>query len=164
MLRRMIRLAVTLASIASLGAGAASAGAEECKVVRGHFKETLVTGPACTSPVGLCTVAQMRGALQGAAHFTASAIIASADTPTTSVVFVIGDTVIEGAQVAGHGGTLIVKNAAAFRTTGAGDLADVQTIIGGTEDLAGATGSLRISGNFIETEGSATYRGVICLP
>src|SRR5262245_37703246 len=164
MLRPLIRLAVTLTSIASLGAGAASADAADCKVVRGHFTETLVTGPACTSPVGLCTVAQMRGSLQGAAHFTASAIIPSADTPITSVVFVTGDTVIEGAKVAGRRGTLVVKNAAAFRTTGTGDLADVQTIIAGTEDLAGATGSLRISGDFIGTSGSATYQGVICLP
>jgi len=164
MLRPKIRLAVTLGSIALLGASAAPSEAAECKAVRGHFEETLVTGPTCTSPVGLCTVAQMLGALQGTAHFTASAIIPSADTPTTSVVFVIGDTLIEGAKVAGQRGTLIVKNAAAFRTTDDGDLADVQTITGGTDDLSGATGSLRISGNFVGTSGSATYQGVVCLP
>jgi hypothetical protein len=138
--------------------------ASECKEVRGHLEETLVTGPACTSPVGLCTVAQMFGAVQGEALFTASAIITSADTPTTGVVFVIGDTVIDDAKVAGHRGTLTVKNAAAFLTVDNGDLVDLQTITGGTGDFVNTTGSLRISGNFIAaTGGHATYEGVVCL-
>src|SRR5215831_19572702 len=145
MLRPTVRLAAMLASIASGMAGLSGADAFECKQVRGHLEETLVTGSNCPSPVGLCTVAQMFGALQGEALFTAADIIVSADTPTTGVVFVIGDTVIVNAKLAGHRGTLTVKNAASFRTTGNGDLADVQTVIGGTEDFAGATGSLRIS-------------------
>jgi hypothetical protein len=160
----LVQLISALVFIGSLSAGAVAASAAGCKLVRGHLEETLVTGPACSSPVGLCTIARMFGAVQGEAQFTASAIIPSADTPTTSVVFVIGDTVIVDAKVAGHRGTLIVKNAAAFRATGTGDLADAQTVIGGTEDLAGATGSLRISGDFVETAGSSTYEGVICLP
>ena len=160
-----ILLVSALVFIASAAASLSTAAhAAECKVVQGHLNETLVTGPTCTSPVGLCTVARMFGALQGEAQFTASAIMQSADTPTTSVVFVIGDTVIVDAKLAGHRGTLTVKNAAAFRTTGNGDLADVQTVTGGTEDFAGATGSLRISGNFVETTGSSAYKGVVCLP
>jgi hypothetical protein len=139
--------------------------ASECKEVRGDVEESLVTGPACSSPVGLCTVAQMFGAVQGEALFTASAIIPSADTPTTGVVFVIGDTVIEDAKVAGHRGTLTIKNAAAFRTVGDGDLVDLQTITGGTGDLVDTTGSLHISGHFIaDTGGRSTYEGVVCFP
>jgi hypothetical protein len=164
MLRPAIRLAATLTLIASGTIGLSDAGASECRQVRGHLEETLVAGPDCTSPVGLCTVAQMFGALRGEARFTASAIIPSADTPTTGVVFVTGDTVIADATLAGLRGTLIVKDAAAFRTVGDGDLVDVQTIIGGTEDFAGTTGVLRVSGNFVATGGSSTYEGVVCRP
>jgi len=42
---------------------------------------------------------------------------------------------------------------------------DVQTIIGGTGDFAGAPGSLRISGDFAPGFGaSSTYEGVVCFP
>jgi len=161
MLRLAFRLVAPLALIASGTAALSPAHASECKQVRGHLEETLVGAP-CASPVGLCTVAQMFGAIQGEALFTASAIIASA---TPDVVFVTGDTVIVDAKLAGHRGTLTVQNAAAFRAGGEGDLADVQTVTGGTGDFEGATGSLRISGNFIiPTGGSSTYEGVVCLP
>ena len=66
--------------------------AADCKSVRGFLEETQVTGPSCISPVGLCTVAQMFGPLKGQARFTATQFIQSADTPTTGVIFVIGDT------------------------------------------------------------------------
>jgi hypothetical protein len=165
MLRPTTRLAATLAFIASGTFGLSAVNASECKEVRGHLRETLVEGASCTSPVGLCTVARMFGALQGEARFTASAIIASADTPTTGVVFVIGDTVIVGAKLAGHRGTLTVKNAAAFRTVADGDLVDAQTVIGGTGDFVDATGTLRIRGNFLAaTGGRSTYEGTVCLP
>jgi hypothetical protein len=165
MLRPTIRLAVTLAFIASGTIALPAPDASECKEVRGHLEETLVAGAACTSPVGLCTVARMFGAIQGEAVFTASAIILSADTPTTGVVFVSGDTVIVDAKLAGRRGTLTIKNAAAFRTVGDADLVDVQTVIGGAGDFVDTTGSLRVSGNFLaDTGGSSTYEGVVCLP
>ena len=110
-------------------------------------------------------LAQMSGALQGEALFTASDIITSADTPATGVVFVIGDSIINDAQLSGKRGTLAVKNAAAFRAAADFDLVDVQTILGGTEDFAGATGSLRIRGNFvIGIGGTSTIEGVVCVP
>ncbi|HEU0202675.1 MAG TPA: hypothetical protein VFR86_19865, partial [Burkholderiaceae bacterium] len=99
-----------------------TAEAAQCKFVRGTLEETAVTGPGCTSPVGLCTVARMFGSLKGEARFTATDIISSADTPTTGVVFVIGDSTVVEAVLGKKLGTLAIKNAAAYRTVGEGDL------------------------------------------
>ena len=145
--------------IISGAVGVAAASASECHQVRGHLVETLVT-VGCNSPVNICTVAQLFGAIRGTAHFTASAVVPSA---TTAVLFVTGKTVIDDAQVAGQRGTLTVEDAAAFNGD---DLVDIQTITGGTGNLAGATGSLRVSGTFlVDTgSGSSTYEGVVCLP
>jgi hypothetical protein len=167
MLGFLIRLpAATLPILTLLGmsGGISTANAADCKAVRGTLEETQVTGPACTSPVGLCTVAQMFGHLKGQARFTATAIIPSVDTPTTGVVFVIGDTTVQDARLGGKRGTLAIKNAAAFRTVGEGDLSDTQVIVAGTGDFIGATGSLRISGTFVNGSGTSSYEGTVCVP
>ncbi len=104
---------VALVLIASGTVGVAVAQASECHQVRGHLEETPVPITAgCGSPVGICTVSQMFGALHGEGHFTASQLIPSA---TPDVFFVTGDTVILDAKVVGHRGTLTVQDAAAFR-------------------------------------------------
>jgi hypothetical protein len=167
MLRFSLRApAATMALLSLLGtsAGFSTANALECKFVRGHLEETQVTGAGCTSPVGLCTVAQMFGHLKGQARFTATAIIPSNDTPLTGVVFVIGDTIVQDARLGAKRGTLAIKNAAAFRTIGDGDLSDTQVIIGGTGDFIGASGSLRISGTFVAGSGSSSFEGTVCVP
>jgi hypothetical protein len=74
------------------------------------------------------------------------------------------DTTLQYARLGGKRGTLAIKNAAAFRTIGEGDLSDTQVIIGGTGDFIGATGSLRISGTFVSGSGTSSYEGTICVP
>jgi hypothetical protein len=142
-----------------------SADAKTCRRVEGFLEESLVTS-GCASPVGLCTVAQMFGHLKGQIDFVASEIIATADTPTTGVVFVTGDSVITSARFEDRQGTLTLKDAASYQTIGSGNLVDIQTVVGGTDDLAGATGLLRISGNFSPTTGTGTsnFEGQICVP
>jgi hypothetical protein len=163
MLRFLLRLPavmllmLTASSVESIANG-------ECKSVRGFLEETQVVGPGCNSPVGLCTVAQMFGQLKGEARFTATEFIQSADTPTTGVIFVIGDTTVFDARLGRKRGTLAIKNAAAFRTVGDGDLSDTQVIIAGTGDFTGATGSLRISGTFVAGSGTASFEGTVCVP
>jgi hypothetical protein len=166
MRHQVIGTMLALSTNAVIGAAlAASTAAAECRDVTGHQQETPLVGQTCASPVGLCTIAEMSGVLKGDAVFTASAILPSADTSLTGVVFVIGDTVIANAHLGGKRGTLLVKNAAAFNTGASGDLADVQTIVGGTGDLAGASGNLRISGTFVAgAGGTSVYDGVVCVP
>ena len=69
------------------------------------------------------------------------------------------------AELRGRQGDLIIKNSGAFHTTGAGEIVDLQTIVGGTGELTGATGALRAEGTFsAETGGRSTYVGTVCLP
>jgi hypothetical protein len=107
----------------------------------------------------------MFGKLKGEARFVASMITLSVDTPVTGVVFVTGDTLLVDAKLGTKRGTLNIKNAAAYRTVGEGDLSDTQTIVGGTGDFAGATGTLRITGTFLAgTGGSSSFEGTVCVP
>ena len=157
-------LSTPTAALALLLMGTSMADAATCRDVRGALAEKQVTGTDCASPVGFCTVALVLGHVRGQATFTASDILEPLpEVPSTGVVFVIGDTVLN-ALFEGKGGTFLIKNAAAFRTTGDGDLVDVQVIVGGTGAFAGASGSLRVTGTFVNGAGSATYEGTVCVP
>jgi hypothetical protein len=69
------------------------------------------------------------------------------------------------ATVTGRSGTLIIKNAGAFASANGGPIVDLQTIVGGTDQLAGATGALRAEGTFsAATGGRSRYEGILCLP
>jgi hypothetical protein len=59
---------------------------------------------------------------------------------------------------------LIIKNAGGFPSTNGGPIVDLPTTIGGTGELAGATGALRAEGTFsAATGGRSRYEGVSCL-
>lgn len=153
-----------LAILVGASASLSLANAADCTPVRGTLEETQVTGPGCTSPVGLCTVAQLFGPLKGQARFSAASILPTPDTPASGVVFVIGDTAVVDARLGGKRGTLAIKNAAAFRTVMEGDLTDTQVIVGGTGDFVAASGSLRVSGTFVAGSGTSTFEGTVCVP
>ena len=162
---RNTRWAVALAALAAVLLPAASAQATTgCRQVSGDYVERPVTGPDCASPVDLCIAATYRGDIRGEAQARATSIVPTADTPTTSVQVFTSDSTIT-AKVAGRSGTLIVKNAGAFSSTGDGPIVDLQTIIGGTGRLTGATGTLRAQGTFTFPDGGRSrYTGTVCLP
>ena len=138
----------------------ASSGAEAagCKKVSGKFTLTSVTGPTCSSPVEICADGSYSGGLAGPSAFTGTSLIQTVDTPTTGVVLLTGDN-----QIATKTGTLLTKDAIALRTTGTGDFAEVDTVISGTGEWAGATGTLRAQGTFtVAGGGSGDYVGQIC--
>jgi hypothetical protein len=157
---------ITGAGIAGVLTLASSAQAgSPCFDVSGKYQEQAAGGPDCTSPVGLCITGQYRGGdIKGSFFGAAQSITPTADTPATAVLLFTTDSTTTG-SIRGRSGTLTVKNAGAFRTAGEGSIVDLQTIVGGTEELAGATGEIRATGTFSqETGGTSTYRGTVCLP
>lgn len=141
-------------AVASSGAVAATT----CKKAKGKFVLQPVSGPACESPVGICATGSYSGDIAGTNTFTGSSLVATVDTTTTGVVLLTGDNVIETA-----GGTLRTKDAIVLRTTGAGDFAEVDTIVAGTGAWAGVTGVIRAQGTFTLADGGAgEYIGEVC--
>lgn len=157
------RTAQAVLAAAGLALLAANAHAQDsCQQVAGHYAEHIVV-ENCMSPVGLCIAGEYRGMIKGSFEGTATSLTPTADTPATGVVPFTSDSVIH-ARVRGKQGDLLIKNAGAYRTTGDGDIVDVQVIIGGTGELVGASGVLRASGVFVDGSGESEYIGSICLP
>lgn len=147
-------VAVAAAGVAVLfvgGAGAASGS------VSGNFGSQQVTGPTCTSPVGLCTQGALTGGLKSTFTFSATSLTPTADTPATGVVSYTGDITMQL-----KGGSLLCKDSGAFQTTGPGAVASVCVIVGGTGAFAGATGVIQFVGTFTSTGGGeGDYRGTV---
>jgi hypothetical protein len=131
--------------LALLGLLLMSSGAQgaSCKV-KGQFTVRQVSGATCLSPVGFCAEAVFTWDLAGTSTFTGSSVTPTVATPTTGVILVTGDGVI---QTKG-GGTLSTKDAIVLRTTGSGDFGEVDTVIGGTGQWAGASGAFWAQGLF----------------
>jgi hypothetical protein len=163
--RHLVCIAAILSCILWVGSGSGSAQSNDSKCIRvtGFYEETATTNN-CSSPVRLCTEYRYQGNLTADNFFTAATIVATADTPATGVVFATGDSVLTNVHVAGRRGTLIIKNAAVFHTAGEGELLDIQTIVGGTGELAGASGVTHSVGDFVNGAGSSVFDGFTCLP
>ena len=153
--KRAVTVVAAVVALALLN-GAASA-ASECTLVKGKFTLQPFAPPDCTSPVELCATGIYKGGIKGSSVFIGSSLTPTADTPTTAVVLLTGDNSIET-----RGGTLLTKDAIVLRTAGAGEFAEVDTIVGGTGDWAGASGQITASGTFTAAGGEGTYRGEIC--
>jgi hypothetical protein len=159
---RILRTAGAVALIPLMVQGAASADTV-CRTVRGSYVERAVPGPDCDSPVGLCIEGTYRGDIRGSFEGRATSLVATADTPATSVQLFTSDSSITAA-LGGRRGTIVIKNAGAFSAASDGSIVDLQRIVGGTGDFAGATGALRAEGTFsFATGGTSTWKGEICL-
>jgi hypothetical protein len=156
---RWAKRAMTLMAAGSaivIMSGAASA-APECRQIKGTFTLAPFAAPECTSPVGLCANGTYKGGLKGTSVFVGSSLTPTVDTPATAVVLLTGDNRIET-----RGGTLQTKDAIVLRTSGAGEFAEVDTVVGGTGEWAGASGQIIASGTFTAAGGEGEYRGEIC--
>lgn len=166
MYRRISRTAVGIAAagLVLLAAPQSAGAGVVCRDVEGSYDEHAVLGPDCASPVGLCIAGTYRGDIRGAFEGRATTLVPTADTPTTTVQLFTSDSSIT-ATLAGRRGTLLIKNAGAFTGNPDGSIVDLQTVVGGTGGLAGASGSLRATGTFFfATGGRSTWKGTVCLP
>jgi len=159
--RTVLTTGTAVVAALTLTAGQSSAGGR-CFEVKGSYVEHAVTGPDCQSAAGLCFAGTYRGDIQGSFTGAASSILATADTPTTTVSLFTSDSKITG-KVKQWRGTLAIKNAGSFAAAGDGSIVDLQTVVGGTGQLVGATGQIRASGTFSFADGGRSqYVGTVC--
>src|SRR5262245_46045678 len=94
---------------------------------RGHISAHLVTGPECTSPVGMCTKGRISGDIRGTFVFTVTTLTPTADTPVTGVVNYTGDVLIHTRR-----GDIFVKDSGGINNApgSTGDVGSVSTITG----------------------------------
>lgn len=158
--RTVLTTGTAVVAALTLTAGQSSAGGR-CVEVRGYYVEQAVTED-CQSPAGLCFAGTYRGDIQGPFTGAASSILATPDTPTTTVSLFTSNSTITG-KVKGWRGTLAIKNAGSFAGSGDGSIVDLQTVVGGTGQLVGATGQIRASGTFtFDKGGQSQYVGTVC--
>jgi hypothetical protein len=157
---RWIRLAVLSLSalLALLLVGGASA-ASTCRKINGKITLQGLPPSTCPSSISLCASGSLSGDLAGMSSFTGTSQAATVDTATTSVILLTGDNTIQTS-----GGTLMTKDAIVLQTTGDGNFGEVDTVIGGTGEWAGATGTFRAQGTFAGGGGQGDYIGEICTP
>ena len=128
-------------TIASSGATAQSS----CMKVNGK----LVLNPDTTG--------SYKGDLKGNSAFTSTSFTLT-DIPDVAVL--TGNNLIHTDD-----GDLMTQDAIVLRTTGAGEFAEVDTVVGGTGDWTGATGVIQATGKFtFAAGGEGDYIGEICTP
>ncbi len=119
----------------------------------------LPNGDECPSPLGLCTVGKFIGGIQGNFVFVAEALVPNPDILNPFVQFTTGVITLETKD-----GTLTLRDASSVSFEPDGLFASLQTIAGGTGELAGASGRLRAYGVFKGGCVDCDYRGEICTP
>ena len=152
----LVMAAAGFTALVVASGGASAAGL--CKKVSGKFSLQSMTGPACTSAVQICATGVYSGGITGTSSFTGTSLTTTTDTPTTGVILLTGDNRIDTGR-----GSLLTRDAIVLKTTDAGDFAEVDTVIGGTGELAHATGVLRAQGTFTAAAGGeGAYTGEVC--
>jgi len=124
-----------------------------------HYRVTLAASadPGCTSPIGLCATGELRGSVSGTSEFIGTSFVPTVDTAATSTVLLTGDNTIHL-----RGGDLYTKDAIVLELVGDGNFGEVDTVVGGTGDYAGATGTITATGVFANGLGEGTAEGIVC--
>ena len=151
--------AFTMLGLALLLATSSVAAASKCKKVAGKFTLTPVSGPACASEVGVCATGSYIGVLQASSAFIGTSFVPTHDVATTGVFLLTGNNTITTAT-----GTISTQDAIVLKTSGAGEFAEVDTVIGGTGAWANASGTITAEGYFGSEGGAGVYMGEICTP
>jgi hypothetical protein len=154
------------AGAALLAAGAAPLFAEQsCKPVTGHFQAFVVPpgqGHCPADPTSFCTAGRVWGGIQGNYQFVITAMVPSGPIggiPT--ILFFTGKSTISltsGDQLLG------TDTGSIDLPPGAGGFASLITFTGGTGKMSGATGQIRLRGEFEAATGTTAgdYIGKLC--
>ena len=137
----------------------ATAGATPTtKLISGAFTGTQVTGPSCTSPVGLCIHGTITGAIKGTFDLSASEIKSALP---SGVVFIDGNSVVQST-----GGNLFLAFAAAVNTNAGsdGEFSSLDEITDGTGTFGSTSGYLQLAGTFVGGVEKGTYTGKLVTP
>lgn len=155
MIRKSQIASFALILIAGIAAASPASADPNCHKKHGSVSIQIYSDGTCPSAVGLCANVTFKGGLHGTSNFVGTSLVPSVDVATTGIVLLTGDNHIQTAD-----GDLFVKDAIVFNTTGNNEFAEVDTIVGGTGDFAGATGRLLATG--ANNEGS--FEVEICRP
>jgi hypothetical protein len=155
--------AFLLAAMALLLGGAGVNAQAACQTVHGFIDAHEQIPPTCESASGQCGEGAYSGVIQGSYVNGDTSFITTLDSATTSVYGYTADTTAQ-VSVAGRQGTLLLKNAG-FINVLTRQLAELESIVGGTGELAGASGLLFVTGTFdANNNGRFAYAGQVCLP
>ena len=141
--------------------------AQNCKPVVGHFEALVVPpgqGHCPPTPGAFCTAGRVWGGIQGNYQFVITgAIPASAIGGVPTVLFFTGRSTIflkNGDQLLG------ADTGSIDLPPGLGGFASLITFDGGTGATTGATGQIRLRGEFSAAEGTTNgdYIGTVCTP
>ena len=146
----------------------ATAFAEQaCKPVDGHFAAVTVPpgeGHCPNDPAAFCTAGRVWGGIQGSYQFVITAgMPAGALGGTPTVLFFTGKSTIF-LKSADH--LLGTDTGAIDLPPGLGGFASLITFDGGTGKMTGATGQIRLRGEFDAAAGTTEgdYLGQVCTP
>ena len=156
---RILSLTLAVGAVTLL---ASPARAQQCKPVVGSFEAHVVTD-GCTSPVGLCTAGRVWGGIQGTYSFVMTNALPNGEPDVTTILFFTGHsqvTLKSGDQVLG------TDTGAIDLPPGNGGFASLITFHGGSGAKTGATGQIRLRGDFDPAAGttSGDYLGTLCTP
>lgn len=147
---------LALTGMALLVAVASLSAQGQCRPVHGQIEARGQNPPVCAGD--FCSVGDFRGAIAGE-YVVATTL--NPEQPVADVYFYTSDTTAP-VRIGDRQGTLQIKNTGVFRLSG--ELTELETITGGTGELAGASGVLFVSGVSGEESGIFQYEGTVCLP